>query len=194
MARRSCLGALVGAVLMAGVLSTPAFGAGDDPVDDPVPLVPRITSDGTYTECTANDCVGRGEPGLAGTFTFRPNEADVDPETGTTDVTAYVVRLQGEHGSTVVSGAEASHAVVPPEAGIQTLEVRAKDWGERWSAPAYFRFNVKPAAGAVGHWQFADRPADPKHHQGHRHRGHSAPRRDAQGWRDLVGAGEAWQR
>ncbi|MET7714384.1 LamG domain-containing protein [Streptomyces sp. NPDC005407] len=155
-------GALVGAVLMAGVLSTPAFGAGDDPVDDPVPLAPRITSDGTYTECTANDCVGRGEPGLAGTFTFRPNEADVDPETGATDVTGYRVRLISELGATVVSGAEVSHAVVPPEAGVQVLEVEAKDHGERWGPAASFVFKVKPAAGAVGQWQFADRPTDPK--------------------------------
>lgn len=155
-------GALVGAVLMAGVLSTPAFGAGDDPVDDPVPLAPRITSDGTYTECTASDCVARGEPGLAGMFSFRPNEADIDPETGATDVTGYRVRLISDFGATVVSGAEASHAVVPHLAGEQVLKVEAKDHGERWGPAASFVFRVKPAAGAVGHWQFADRPTDPK--------------------------------
>ncbi|WP_405808258.1 LamG domain-containing protein [Streptomyces sp. NBC_00210] len=140
---------------MAGV----AFGA-----DDPVPLAPRITSDGPYTECTANDCVGRGEPGLAGMFTFRPNEADIDPATGKTDVTAYRLRLQGQQGATVVDGAEASQAVVPPDDGMQTLEVQAGDYGERWSAPAYFTFRVKPALGAVGHWQFADSPTDPGVH------------------------------
>ncbi|MGI5398875.1 LamG domain-containing protein [Streptomyces sp. CA-135486] len=149
----------MGTALMAGVLTTPAFG-----VDDPVPLAPRITSDGPYTECSANDCVGRGEPGLAGMFTFRPNEADVDPATGKTDVTAYRVRLQSEFGATVISGAEVSHAVVPSDAGTQTLEVEAKDRGERWGAPTYFTFRVQPASGAVGHWQFADRPTDPGVH------------------------------
>lgn len=154
--------ALVGAVLMAGVLSTPAFGAGADVADDPVPLAPRITSDGPYTECTANDCAGQGEPGLAGMFTFRPNAADIDPETGKTDVTGYRVRLLSEFGATVVSGAEPpSHAVVPTDAGIQVLDVEAKDWGGRWGTPAHFTFKVKPASGAVGHWQFADRPTDP---------------------------------
>lgn len=122
-------GALMGAVVMTGVLSTPAFGAGDGTADDPVPLAPQIISDGTYTECV-EVCTGGGQPGLAGMFTFRPNAADVDPETGKTDVTGYRVRLQGQKGATVVSGAEPPpYAVVPPEAGMQTLEVEAK-----WSA------------------------------------------------------------
>ncbi|MFF0060971.1 LamG domain-containing protein [Streptomyces sp. NPDC005279] len=152
----------MGAALMAGVLPTPAFGAGADVADDPVPLAPRITSNGPYTECTANDCVGQGEPGLAGMFTFRPNAADIDPETGKTDVTGYRVRLLSEFGAAVVSGAEPSpYAAVPANEGIQVLEVEAKDWGGRWGTPASFAFKVKPASGAVGHWQFADRPMDP---------------------------------
>ncbi|MFF3398119.1 LamG domain-containing protein [Streptomyces sp. NPDC002659] len=148
----------MGAVLMAGVLSTPAFGV----EDDPVPLAPRITSNGPYTECTANDCVGQGEPGLAGMFTFRPNVADIDAATGSTDVTGYRVKLLSEFGATVVSGAEPPpYAAVPANEGIQILEVSAKDWGGRWGTPASFAFKVKPASGAVGHWQFADRPLDP---------------------------------
>ncbi|WP_327323652.1 LamG domain-containing protein [Streptomyces sp. NBC_01210] len=155
-------GAMVGATLLVGVLSTPAFGAVSDSADDPVPLAPRITSEGPYTECTANDCAGQGEPGLAGMFTFRPNAVDIDPETGKTDVAGYRVRLQTEPGATEVSGAEPPpYAVVPTVAGTQVLEVQAKDWGERWGAPAYFTFQVKPASGTVGHWQFADRPTAP---------------------------------
>ncbi|WP_406305001.1 LamG domain-containing protein [Streptomyces sp. NBC_00885] len=147
----------MGAVLVAGVLSTPAFGV----EDDPVPLAPRITSNGPYTEC-ATECVGQGEPGLAGMFTFRPNVADIDAATGSTDVTGYRVRLLTDFGATVVSGAEpAPYAAVPANDGIQVLEVQAKDWGGRWGNPAEFTFKVKPASGAVGQWQFADRPTDP---------------------------------
>lgn len=150
--------ALTAGMLTAGVLSTPAFGAEGD---DPVPRAPRVASDGTYKECAGGPCPESGEPGLPGSFTFRPNEADIDPATGKTDVTAYLVRLQGEEGATLVSGAEASHIVIPPSDGMQTLEVQARDRGERWGPRAYFKFNVKPAPGAVSHWRFADRPTDP---------------------------------
>ncbi|MEJ8639613.1 LamG domain-containing protein [Streptomyces sp. MS2.AVA.5] len=153
--------AIAGATLLAGLLTSPAFGATGDAADDPVPRPPRITSQGPYTECTANDCVGRGEPGLPGLFTFRPNEADVDADTGSTDVTGYRVRLIDQMGAVVVNGAEPPpYTAVPSVAGLQVLEVQARDWGERWGPSTSFLFMVKQAPGAVGQWQFADRPSN----------------------------------
>lgn len=150
-----------GATLLAGLLTSPAFGASGDAADDPVPRPPRITSQGPYTECTADDCVGRGEPGLPGLFTFRPNEADIDAATGSTDVTAYRVRLTDHMGAVVVDGAEPPpYTAVPSVAGLQILEVQAKDRGEHWGPSTSFTFMVKQAPGAVGQWQFADRPSN----------------------------------
>ncbi|MFJ8647177.1 LamG-like jellyroll fold domain-containing protein [Streptomyces sp. NPDC093546] len=142
-------------VAMTG-LALLATGAGPvyaETADDPVPLAPRVTSLGPYSECTANACVGEGGPGMPGRFSIVPNPVD-------TDVTGYRVHLVGGPVYEVSAEEAASVEVVPSQAGPITLRVEAKDRGLRYGPAAVFVFKVKPVEQA-GRWRFDDGLADP---------------------------------
>lgn len=114
---------------------------------------PQITSNGPYTQCTANACVGEGGPGVAGSFTIKPNPAD-------TDIIAYEWRLLTEpadkiHRETKL-GADGSLTItsVPTTSGAQALLVQAIDRANLPGPPGEFHFKVEPGATAVSRWHF----------------------------------------
>ncbi|MFI6103003.1 LamG-like jellyroll fold domain-containing protein [Streptomyces sp. NPDC051310] len=121
--------------------------------DDPVPKAPRITSLGPYGECAADPCAGAGGPGMPGRFSFAPDPAD-------TDVTGYRFQLLGAPARDIGAAEAVSSEVIPETDGVHILSVRAKDRGDRWSAPAEFRFKVNRIEDA-GRWRFDDGLADP---------------------------------
>jgi hypothetical protein len=121
-------------------------------IDSTAPKAPTITSVSPYTACTANLCEGKGGPGVAGSFTFKPNAAD-------TDITGYRWRLltsSAAQTKTVTGSTVTVNDVTPSLAGTQVLSVEAKDVRSRWGAPAEFSFKVAPAAGPSGTWHFDD--------------------------------------
>ncbi|MFD5745924.1 LamG-like jellyroll fold domain-containing protein [Streptomyces sp. NPDC127033] len=121
-------------------------------IDSTSPKAPAITAGAPYAECTANQCVGKGSPGLPGSFTFKPNAADKD-------ITGYRWRLltTSAKGTRTVSGSTVTVPDVTPSlSGTQVLSVEARDVRDRWGAPAEFSFKVAPAAGAAGVWHFDD--------------------------------------
>ncbi|MFI8242614.1 LamG domain-containing protein [Streptomyces sp. NPDC085866] len=124
-------------------------------IDAKAPKAPRITAVSPYTEC-AQECEGKGGPGIAGTFTFQPNTADIDSK-GHTDVTAYEYKLLTTPAKQVPGGSRVQvKDVRPPLSGLQVLSVRAKD--VRWGAWQDFAFKVTPAQGAVGRWHLDSPP------------------------------------
>ncbi|MEU2226450.1 LamG domain-containing protein [Streptomyces sp. NPDC018347] len=121
-------------------------------IDSTAPKAPRITPGSPYTECTAEVCAGNGGPGIAGSFTFQPNTADIDAS-GHTDITAYEYKLLSTptkqiSGTTKVQVTD----VAPPLSGTQVLSVRAKDVYDRWGTPQEFVFKVAPAEAETGRW------------------------------------------
>jgi hypothetical protein len=125
-------------------------------VDSTAPKAPQITSGGPYTTCTTNLCEGRGGPGVAGSFTFKPNSAD-------RDISGYRWRLLTSSAANTrqVTGSTATVSnVTPPLSGTQTLSVEAKDVRNRWGAPAEFTFKVSPAQAETGRWHFDDATRD----------------------------------
>ncbi|WP_329220624.1 LamG domain-containing protein [Streptomyces sp. NBC_01485] len=121
-------------------------------IDSTAPKAPQITSNSPYTPCTANLCEGHGNPGVPGSFRFKPNAAD-------TDIIGYRWRLlpTATSGARTVTGSSVTVPdITPPLAGSQVLSVEAKDVRNRWGTPAEFSFKVAPAAGAVGRWHFDD--------------------------------------
>jgi hypothetical protein len=118
-------------------------------IDSTAPKAPQIASAGVYTECTTDLCEGKGGPGIAGSFTLKPNTADKD-------ITAYRWRLLTQNGATVTSGSAVTIKPVPALSGTQTLTVQAKDVRERWGDPTEFVFKVANASGPVGTWHFDD--------------------------------------
>jgi hypothetical protein len=126
-------------------------------IDSSAPKEPRITAGSPYTEC-AVICEGKGGPGVAGSFTFQPNTADIN-SSGGTDVTGYEWKLLSTpakevRGSTKVTVSD----VAPPLSGTQVLSVRAKDVYNRYGAYQEFKFKVAPAEGAVGRWHLDTLP------------------------------------
>nr|WP_308358167.1 LamG domain-containing protein [Streptomyces sp. NEAU-Y11] len=120
-------------------------------IDSTAPKAPRISGGSPYSSCTTDQCEGAGGPGVAGTFSFKPNTAD-------RDITGYRWRLLTTTAANtkVTSGASATVKVTPSLSGTQVLSVQAKDVRNRWGTPAEFIFKVAPAEGAVGRWHFAD--------------------------------------
>ncbi|MEV2197558.1 LamG-like jellyroll fold domain-containing protein [Streptomyces phaeochromogenes] len=131
-------------------------------IDSTAPKVPTVTSGGPYTECLTNDCAAGGNPGIPGTFTFKPNTADGD-------VKAYRWRLlTSDADATRQTNAATTNApvtvkdVTPGLSGTQTLSVEAsdlkldKDGRVRWGPPADFVFKVGLAPGPTGRWRFDD--------------------------------------
>lgn len=121
-------------------------------IDSTAPKAPTITAGAPYTQCTANLCEGKGGPGVAGSFTFKPNTADKD-------ITGYRWRLltTAAKDAKVVTGVTLTvNDVTPSLSGTQVLSVEAKDVRNRWGTPAEFTFKVAPAAGPTGAWHFDD--------------------------------------
>ncbi|MDG4857584.1 LamG domain-containing protein, partial [Streptomyces sp. T-3] len=128
-------------------------------IDSTAPKQPQITSGGPYTQCTTDACNPAGNPGVPGTFTFKPNAADPD-------VKAYRYRLltTSAQDTKEVSGTTVTvKDVTPTLSGTQVLSVEASDLkkdGEgrvRWGPPTLFEFKVKNAQGATGRWHFDDK-------------------------------------
>lgn len=122
-------------------------------IDSKAPKPPTITfnqvGQDSYTPCTANDCVPRGKPGKAGSFTLGPASGDVN--------TGYRYRLTGgsfDSGwSAYKTGATATIAPVPPTSGTMVLYAEAKDnYGP--GAANSVEFVVKEGDGPVGRWNF----------------------------------------
>ena len=116
---------------------------------------PQITSNGPYTECTATVCVGKGGPGVAGSFTIKPNPAD-------TDITAYRWRLLTEpanatHRETTL-GPDGSVTIspVPTTTGPQVLLVEAIDVRDATGTRGEFHFKVEPGTTAESRWHFGE--------------------------------------
>lgn len=131
-------------------------------IDSTAPKAPTIVSGQPYTECTVNDCAPNGAPGVAGTFTFRPNTSD-------NDVKAYRWRfLSTGAGATKQVNAATTNApvtrkdITPGLPGTQTLSVEAsdlkldKDGRVRWGPPAEFVLKVGLPPGPSGRWRFDD--------------------------------------
>ncbi|MEU9343626.1 LamG domain-containing protein [Streptomyces sp. NPDC048278] len=121
-------------------------------IDSTAPKAPTITSLSPYTACTANLCDGKGGPGVAGSFTFKPNAADPD-------ISGYRWRLLTSSAAQTKSVAGSTVTVTdvtPSLAGTQVLSVEAKDVRSRWGTPAEFSFKVAPALGPSGTWHFDD--------------------------------------
>ncbi|MEW2065737.1 LamG domain-containing protein [Streptomyces sp. NPDC007346] len=122
-------------------------------IDSKAPKPPTITFNqvdpDSYTPCTANDCVPRGKPGKAGSFTLGPASGDVN--------TGYRYRLAGgsfDSGwSAYKSGATATINPIPPTSGTMVLYAEAKDnYGS--GAANSVEFVVKEGDGPVGRWTF----------------------------------------
>ncbi|MFE3496147.1 LamG domain-containing protein [Streptomyces sp. NPDC059175] len=123
-------------------------------IDSTAPQEPQITSNGPYTACTANECPGNGGPGIAGSFTVKPNAADKD-------IQAYRWRLLTEsandaHRTDSATDGSLTISVVPSTFGEQVLIVEAIDVRDRTGTPAEFHFKVEPGNTAVGRWQFGE--------------------------------------
>ncbi|MFF1961824.1 LamG domain-containing protein [Streptomyces sp. NPDC058220] len=117
-------------------------------VDTEAPKSPLITFNGPYTPCTDNDCVPKGKPGMAGSFTLGPAPGDTN--------SAYHYKLSTDtEFSAPVTGGTVNISPVPPTSGTVTLTVEAKDaigWGEE----SKVEFVVKESDGPVGHWNFQE--------------------------------------
>ncbi|MGW2447051.1 LamG domain-containing protein [Streptomyces sp. NPDC001675] len=127
-------------------------------IDSSAPKAPRITPGSPYTECTANACEGHGGSGIAGSFTFQPNIADID-SSGHTDITAYKYKLSSTSTKTAFGTTKEGvkvKDVTPPLSGTQVLSVWALDVHDRPGTPKDFVFKVSPAKGAVGRWHLND--------------------------------------
>ncbi|MFI1682651.1 MULTISPECIES: LamG-like jellyroll fold domain-containing protein [unclassified Streptomyces] len=118
-------------------------------IDSTAPKAPQITSTGLYTECLPDLCEGKGGPGVAGSFQFKPNTVDKD-------IVAYRWRLLTQKGASETAGSTVTVKPTPSLSGLQVLTVQAKDVRERWGSPSEFAFKVAPAAGPVGTWHFDD--------------------------------------
>ncbi|MFD7232127.1 LamG domain-containing protein [Streptomyces sp. NPDC059881] len=127
-------------------------------IDSTAPKAPVITSNGPYTECTADLCEANGGPGEEGSFTIKPNAADKD-------ITSYLWRLstQSAADTTMESQLAADGSVTikprPTTAGTQVLIVEAVDVVNnlaRPGTPAEFHFKVQAGENAVGRWHFSE--------------------------------------
>ncbi|MFD4586913.1 LamG-like jellyroll fold domain-containing protein [Streptomyces sp. NPDC058434] len=127
-------------------------------IDSTAPKEPQITSNGPYTQCTADLCEAKGGPGEQGSFTIKPNAADKD-------VSSYRWRLltQSADDTTIESQLAADGSVtikpVPTTAGTQVLIVEAVDVVNdlpRTGTPAEFHFKVQAGEKAVGRWHFSE--------------------------------------
>ncbi|MGW1489917.1 LamG domain-containing protein [Streptomyces sp. NPDC002402] len=128
-------------------------------IDLDVPGAPVIEPGTPYNAACADG--GCGEPGVAGSFTFKPNPEDAS-DTTDPDITGYRWSLSTKSGAKEVASLDASGDVVtvtdvtPPVAGSTTLIVEAKDVRNRYGPASTFTFKVEQPDGAVGRWHFND--------------------------------------
>ncbi|MFF8975074.1 LamG-like jellyroll fold domain-containing protein [Streptomyces sp. NPDC014995] len=128
-------------------------------IDLDAPKAPVIEPGAPYNASCAD--TGCGEPGTAGTFTFKPNPEDA-ADTTDPDITGYRWSLSTQAGAHVVGSSDANGDVVtisnviPPVAGTTVLSVAAKDVRERYGPVSTFTFKVDQPDGAVGRWHFND--------------------------------------
>ncbi|MCF2125571.1 laminin G domain-containing protein [Strepomyces sp. STD 3.1] len=116
-------------------------------VDPTRPKAPTVTfGSGAYSECTTNDCVAGGGPGMPGSFSFKPAAGDTN--------TSYLYRLNSDEGWTSVNGSAPSVDIAPPRAGLYNLFVAAKDTVGRIGAITVVDFLVDVGEKAVGEWKF----------------------------------------
>ncbi|MFD7875496.1 LamG-like jellyroll fold domain-containing protein, partial [Streptomyces sp. NPDC059766] len=118
-------------------------------VDTTAPKAPTVTTDGTYTLCTANACAPGGGSGLGGNFFFRPASGD-------TNIAGYEYRLPTWPTWHSVTGSAPTKLITPELPGTQTLQVRARDnvGSGRPGATTSFLFKVQEGEGATGRWHF----------------------------------------
>jgi hypothetical protein len=123
-------------------------------VDTTAPKAPTVTTDGTYTRCTANDCAAGGGPGRGGDFFFKPASGD-------TNIAGYEYRLPTWPSWHSVTGSSVTRLITPELPGTQTLQVRARDnvGAGRPGATHSFLFKVAEGEGAFGRWHFDDAAA-----------------------------------
>ncbi|MFD4524188.1 LamG-like jellyroll fold domain-containing protein [Streptomyces sp. NPDC058470] len=119
-------------------------------IDTTAPKAPLITFGAPYSECTANGaCAEAGGPGTKAQFTFAP-------ATGDTTNTQYQYKLSTDKTwSAPVAGATVRPWITPRLAGLQQLQVRAKD-ANGWGTKSIVEFKVKEGEPSVGHWHFDD--------------------------------------
>lgn len=128
-------------------------------IDLDAPKAPVIEPGTPYNASCAD--AGCGEPGTAGSFTFKPNPEDASDNTDP-DITGYRWSLSTQAGAHVVGSSDANGDVVtitnviPPVAGTTVLSVAAKDVRERYGPASTFTFKVDQPDGAVGRWHFND--------------------------------------
>ncbi|MFD9224142.1 LamG-like jellyroll fold domain-containing protein [Streptomyces sp. NPDC060064] len=131
-------------------------------IDLDTPEAPVIEPGAPYNAACAD--VGCGEPGKAGSFTFKPNPEDAS-DTSDPDITGYSWSLSTKGGATEVASFDSSGDVVtvndvtPPVAGTTVLTVQAKDVRNRYGPASTFTFMVDQPDGAVGRWHF-NNPTD----------------------------------
>ncbi|REE58828.1 serine/threonine protein kinase [Streptomyces sp. 3212.3] len=120
-------------------------------VDTTAPKAPTVTTDGTYSLCTANACAAGGGPGQGGDFYFKP-------ATGDTNIAGYEYRLPTWPTWHSVTGSAPTKLITPELPGTQTLQVRARDnvGSGRPGATTSFLFKVAEGEGASGRWHFDD--------------------------------------
>ncbi|MFE2579625.1 LamG domain-containing protein, partial [Streptomyces sp. NPDC059378] len=120
-------------------------------VDTTAPKAPTVTTDGTYSLCTANACAAGGGPGLGGNFYFKPASGD-------TNIAGYEYRLPTWPTWHSVTGSAPTKLITPELPGTQILQVRAKDnvGAGRPGATTSFLFKVAEGEGATGRWHFDD--------------------------------------
>ncbi|MET8348076.1 LamG domain-containing protein [Streptomyces microflavus] len=119
-------------------------------VDPTAPKAPKITFGTPYKECTPNDCITAGGPGVAGKFTFAP-------ATGDTNNVAYQYRLSLTDGWLAAgSGSTVTRDIVPARSGTHRLYVQAKDNVGRWGAESVVDFLVAAGEGPVSRWHFGE--------------------------------------
>ncbi|MET9669631.1 LamG domain-containing protein [Streptomyces sp. NPDC006475] len=128
-------------------------------IDLDAPKEPVIEPGTPYNATCADE--GCGEPGVAGSFTFKPNPEDAN-DTTDPDIIGYRWSLSTKAGATEVISSDATGDVVtinnvtPSVAGTTVLTVEARDVRERYGPASTFTFKVSQPDGAVGRWHFND--------------------------------------
>ncbi|UUU31893.1 LamG domain-containing protein [Streptomyces sp. CA-210063] len=121
-------------------------------VDTTAPKAPKISFGSPYSECTADACAAAGGPGTKAQFTFSPAAGD-------TTNTHYQYKLATDKTwSTAIVGETVKPWITPRLAGLQQLQVRAKDVNG-WGGKAIVEFKVAEGQTAVGRWHFDDAAA-----------------------------------
>ncbi|MFF2566511.1 LamG domain-containing protein [Streptomyces sp. NPDC058084] len=116
------------------------------------PKQPIITSDGTYTNCSTENCTPQGGPGLSGSFTVGPGQGSVDK------YYEYAVTEPAEPSTQsswkALAPGQTKITFTPTVAGKHTLHVRAVDTLSRPSVENSLDLMVSKGADPVALWHF----------------------------------------